>query len=68
MILYYLTRGLSHIDFYWGRVVRYINLEAEDLKDYHPGEIITWLQFSSSDKGGDDMSHFTNRNTIFSGL
>jgi len=68
MILYYLTRGLSHIDFYWGQVVRYINLEPEDLKDYHPGEIITWLQFSSSDKGEDDMSHFTNRNTIFSGL
>ena len=65
MILYYLTKGLSHIDFYWGTVVRHINLEAEDLQDYKPGEIVTWLQFSSSDKGGQDMSHFTDRNTVF---
>lgn len=65
MVLYYLTKGLSHIDFYWGAVVRYINLEPEDLADYKPGEIVTWLQFSSSDKGGQDMTHFTDRNTIF---
>lgn len=65
MILYYLSKGLSHIDFYWGVVVRHIKLEAEDLQDYKPGEIVTWLQFSSSDKGGQDMSHFTDRNTTF---
>ncbi len=65
MILYYLTKGLSHIDFYWGVVVRYIKLEEEDLQDYKHGEIVTWLQFSSSDKGGQDMTHFTDRNTVF---
>lgn len=65
MILYYLVKGLSHIDFYWGEVVRYINLENEDLQDYRPGELITWLQFSSSDKGGQNMAHFTDRNTTF---
>jgi hypothetical protein len=65
MILYYLTKGLSHIDFYWGVVVRHIKLEAEDVEDYKPGEIVTWLQFSSSDKGGQDMSHFTDRNSTF---
>jgi hypothetical protein len=65
MILYYLVKGLSHIDFYWGEVVRYINLEDEDLQDYRPGELVTWLQFSSSDKGGQNMAHFTDRNTTF---
>lgn len=65
MILFYLTKGLSHIDFYWGEVVRYIKLEPEDLEDYKPGEIVSWLQFSSSDRGGKDMSHFTDRNSVF---
>jgi CRISPR/Cas system endoribonuclease Cas6 (RAMP superfamily) len=65
MILYYLVKGLSHIDFYWGVVVRYIELEEQDMEDYKPGEIMTWLQFSSSDKGGKDMTHFNDRNTTF---
>ncbi|CAF1360420.1 unnamed protein product, partial [Rotaria sordida] len=41
MIMYYLIKGLSHIDFYWGTVVR------------------------SADKGGKDMTHFKDRNTVF---
>lgn len=65
MIMYYLIRGLSHIEFYWGTVIRYVKLEDKVVKNYKPGEIVTWLQFSSSDKGGKDMSHFTDRNTIF---
>lgn len=65
LIMYYLIQGLSHIDFYWGVCVRYITLDEKELKDYQPGEIVTWLQFSSSDKGGKDMSHFTDRNTKF---
>ena len=65
MIMYYLIKGLSHIDFHWGVVVRYVNLDKKDLEDYQLGEIITWLQFSSADKGGNDMSYFTDRNTIF---
>ncbi|CAF1046841.1 unnamed protein product [Adineta steineri] len=65
MIMYYLIQGLSHIDFYWGVVVRYVDLTDKDLEDYKPGEIVTWLQFSSADKGGQDMQHFKDRNTIF---
>ncbi|CAM4788598.1 unnamed protein product [Rotaria magnacalcarata] len=65
MIMYYLIKGLSHIDFYWGTVVRYVKLEPKDLEDYQTGEIVTWLQFSSADKGGKDMSYFKDRNTIF---
>ena len=69
MIMYYLIKGLSHINFYWGQVVRYVKLTDQDLKDYRPGEIITWLQFSSSDKGNDKndkhLGYFKNRNTKF---
>ena len=65
MIMYYLIKGLSHIDFYWGVVVRYVKLDDKDLKVYQPGEVITWLQFSSADKGGKDMSHFKGRNAVF---
>lgn len=69
MIMYYLIKGLSHINFYWGRVVRYVKLNEKDLKDYQPGEIITWLQFSSSDKGDDrstkHLKYFKERNTKF---
>jgi hypothetical protein len=69
MIMYYLIKGLSHINFYWGRVVRYVSLTDKDLKDYKSGEIITWLQFSSSDKGDDNnakhLQYFKERNTKF---
>ncbi|CAF0978430.1 unnamed protein product [Didymodactylos carnosus] len=58
MIMYYLIKGLSHIDFYWGEVVRYIQLTEKDLQDYKAGEIVTWFQFSSADKGGQDMQWF----------
>ena len=69
MIMYYLIKGLSHIHFYWGQVVRYVKLSEKDLKDYQTGEIITWLQFSSSDKGDDKggkhLDWFKQRNTKF---
>ncbi|UJR08055.1 hypothetical protein I4U23_012332 [Adineta vaga] len=69
MIMFYLIKGLSHINFYWGRVVRYVKLSDNDLEDYQPGEIITWLQFSSSDKGDDNndkhLNYFKERNTKF---
>ncbi|CAF3339126.1 unnamed protein product [Rotaria socialis] len=64
MIMYYLIKGLSHIAFYWGVVTRYVELTDKDLQDYKPGEIVTWLQFSSSDKGGKNLQWFQERNTI----
>lgn len=69
MIMYYLVKGLSHIPFYWGRTVRYVKLNENDLEDYKSGEIVTWLQFSSSDKGDDTnpkhLTYFKDRNTKF---
>jgi hypothetical protein len=65
MIMYYLVKGLSHIDFYWGILKRYITLTDEDIHDYKPGEIVTWLQFSSSEKSGKTIAWFNDRNTVF---
>ncbi|CAF0803913.1 unnamed protein product [Rotaria sordida] len=52
-----------------GRVVRYVKLNEKDLKDYQPGEILTWLRFSSSDKGDDNnakhLRYFKEHNTKF---
>ena len=64
MIMYYLIKGLSHIDYYWGEVYRYVQLSDKDLADYKAGEIVTWLQFSSSDKNERPPSHFKERNTL----
>lgn len=65
MIMYYLIKGLSHINFYWGVVERYVKLTDEELKDYKPGELVTWLQFSSTEKSGKPLQWFEKRNTIF---
>ncbi|CAF3430283.1 unnamed protein product, partial [Rotaria socialis] len=64
MIMYYLIKGLSYIDYYWGIVYRCIDLTEQDLNDYKPGEIVTWLQFSSADKREKGSTWFTKRNTI----
>ncbi|CAF4932201.1 unnamed protein product, partial [Rotaria socialis] len=64
LIMYYLIKGLSHIDYYWGIVHRCIELTEEDLADYKPGVIVTWLQFSSADKREKGSTWFTKRNTI----
>jgi hypothetical protein len=65
IIMYYLIKGLSHIDFYWGVVTRCVQLSNKELDDYQLGFIITWLQFSSSNKGLQAPDWFLERNTIF---
>ena len=65
MIMYYLIKGLSHIQFYWGVVKRYVKLSDEELADYKPGELVTWLQFSSADKRDKPPDWFKGRNAVF---
>ncbi len=65
VIMYYLIRGLSHINFYWGFVTRCVQLSANELDNYQPGSLITWLQFSSSNKGFEAPDWFKDRDTIF---
>lgn len=65
IIMYYLIKALAHIDFYWGVVARAVNLDATELEDYKVGNLITWIQFSSSKKGDRPPKNFASRNTIF---
>ena len=52
--IYYLILALSHIDFHWGECIRWVNLNKgengmyNDYNDYKVGNIVTWIQFSSS--------------------
>ena len=65
IIMFYLIKALAHIDFYWGIVSRAVNLDAEELEDYRPGNLVTWIQFSSSRTGEKPPAHFASRNAIF---
>lgn len=66
IILYYLVKALSHIEYYWGHVIRSCDLTDDELALYVPGACITWIQFSSSKKGKTVAAGmFTHRNTFF---
>lgn len=65
LIMYYLIKGLSHIEYYWGVVNRFVELSPEELADYQPGVLVTWLQFSSSNRGHLKSDWCSDRNTIF---
>lgn len=65
LIMYYLIKGLSHIQFYWGVVKRYVKLNEKELADYKPGELVTWLQFSSAERSDKPPCWFKERNTVF---
>ncbi len=59
--------ALSKIEFFWGVCERWINLKEED-KDfeiYTPGNIVTWIQFSSAAEKDGNIKHFKKRNTKF---
>ena len=59
----YLVRALNHLPYYWGRCMRCVNLEDADLKEYVPGKVMTWTQFSSSSKNEHLLQTFKIRNT-----
>jgi hypothetical protein len=65
VIMYYLIKALAHIEFYWGVVSRAVTLNTIELEDYQPGNLVTWIQFSSSKKGEQPPKIFAGRNTIF---
>ncbi|CAF4351613.1 unnamed protein product [Rotaria sp. Silwood2] len=67
IILYYMVKALSYIPFYWGYVTRACQLTNDELNLYVPGNLITWIQFSSSKKGKKvvDSDAFKYRNTLF---
>jgi hypothetical protein len=65
VILYYLIRGLAHIPFYWGVCSRAIKLNDEQLREYEPGALVSWFQFSSSMKGSNAPPYFVERSNTF---
>ena len=64
-VLYYLSKALANLPFYWGYTVRCVDMTPECLADYEPGTVITWLQFSSSKIGKEPAPYFSKRNTWF---
>ena len=67
VILFYLTKALSYIPYYWGYVTRACQLTEKELDFYKSGSLITWIQYSSSKKGTNVAKtfDFANRNTYF---
>ena len=64
-IIYYLSKAISHLPFYWGYTVRCVQLEKNQVDIYQPGTIVTWLQWSSSKIGTEPAPYFKLRNTWF---
>ena len=64
-VLYYLSKALANLPFYWGYTVRCVDLDHNIVSNYQPGTVITWLQFSSSKIGKDPAPAFATRNTWF---
>ena len=64
-VLYFITKALANLPFYWGYTIRCVNMKSEIVAKYEPGTVITWLQFSSSKIGKDPAPAFSGRNTWF---
>ena len=63
-LIYYLTKAISSLPFYWGYTLRCIDLSEEQAFSYQPGVVVTWLNWSSSAKG-DSSTVFSSRNCYF---
>ena len=63
--LYYLTKAISSLPFYWGYTVRCVDLTKNQAFSYKPGTIVTWLQWSTSKIGNKPAEYFAKRNTWF---
>ena len=63
-IIYYLTKALSSLPFYWGYTLRCIDLSKEQAFSYQPGVVVTWLNWSSSAMGK-HATVFSSRNCFF---
>ena len=64
-VIYYLTKAISCLPFYWGHTLRCVNLTKKQAFSYQPGTVVTWMQWSSSKIGKKPASYFAERNTWF---
>ncbi len=63
-LIYYLTKAISSLPFYWGYTLRCIDYSKEQAFSYQPGVVVTWLNWSSSAMG-EEPTVFSNRNCYF---
>ena len=63
-IIFYLTKAISSLPFYWGYTLRCIDLSREQAFSYEPGVVITWLNWSSSSMGKEPQV-YSDRNCYF---
>ena len=64
-VIYYLTKALSSLPFYWGYTLRCVHLTKKQAYSYQPGTIVTWIHWSSSKIGNKPAAYFSLRNTWF---
>jgi hypothetical protein len=64
-VIYYLSKALANLPFYWGYTVRCVDVDNDIVSKYEPGTVITWLQYSSSKIGKAPAPAFSGRNTWF---
>lgn len=64
-IVHYLVKALSVLPYFWGSCNRSVQMSEPEQERYKPGEIISWLQFSSSSEGDSVLPSFKKRNTVF---
>jgi len=49
LIVHYLVVALRNLPYYWGSVVRHVTIPEKILKKHYvPGNIVTWIQYSSA--------------------
>lgn len=60
----WLFKALNYIPLYWGKVTRCVNIKPSDEATYTKGNIVTWLQFSSSSHAN-ISAYFATRNSRF---
>ena len=63
-LIYYLSKAISSLPFYWGYTLRCIDLSKEQAFSYEPGVVVTWLNWSSSAMGK-EPTVFSSRNCYF---
>ena len=64
-VIYFLTKALSCLPFYWGNTIRCIQLNKQQALLYQPGIIVTWLNWSSSTIGTKPADFCKDRNCYF---
>ena len=65
-ILYYISKSLANLPLYTGYTVCSMDIDNKEyLKNYEPGTIITWLNYTSATAGKEISPYFRNRNTLF---